>query len=213
VTVTITADVAGAIRANQAMLDRLNDLTPALKVGAEILATAIDDRFATSTDFRGAAFAPNAPSTVAKKGSAKKGSAKPDIDKGTLRRSIVVRVDGKDTIRFGTNVPYAAPVAFGSHRSGTLKGDSREHLGQLGGRVRRTGAKLGVARQTRSKATPFQGPRRTRAAGTAWAVDTPSRNFFPVDASGMWVDAGAAKALLDKITNLIGRYVATGSLT
>ena len=96
----------------RAKAERARDITPALTVAAEAVKTAIDDRFRSSTDFAGAAFAKNAPSTIKKKG-----SSKPLIDSGVTRASTSARVVSGTTIRFGTNQPAAGYGWFGTRRA------------------------------------------------------------------------------------------------
>lgn len=106
----------GVIKLAQERAARARDLSPALRVAAEAVKTGIDDSFRQQQDFAGVAFAANAASTIKRKG-----SSVPAVDTGRFRSSITAQAVGKDTIRFGTNVPYAAPVIAGFIRRGTLK--------------------------------------------------------------------------------------------
>lgn len=116
-TVKITATGLGeAIATVRGAAERARNLSPVLPVIAQIWTTAIDDRFRSSTDFAGQPFAPNKPSTVKRKG-----SSKPAIDTSRFRSSISARPVGRSTIAFGTNVKYAAPVALGFKRAGSLR--------------------------------------------------------------------------------------------
>ncbi|MFA7295711.1 MAG: phage virion morphogenesis protein [Dehalococcoidia bacterium] len=120
------SEVAAKFRAMQA---RAHALGPVLAPAREMVAKMIDDSFERSQSPDGTAWAKNAPSTIARK----RGSAKPGIDKGILRASQYVTVipNGLD---FGTRVPYAAPVQFGSVRGGRLK-----HASYTGGVKREKG--------------------------------------------------------------------------
>lgn len=107
-----------AARALQAMRSRLTDLRPVLTPHAEAIRKLLDDAFRLSRSPDGTAWAPNAASTVARKG-----SAKPGIDKSILRNSLSAQA-GRNDITFGTNVPYAAPNQFGAVRTGVLRNAS-----------------------------------------------------------------------------------------
>lgn len=87
------------------MAERSADPSPVLRVQAEDVRSFIDDRFASSTDPQGTAWAPFAqPPSAARGGS----SAKLLVDTARLRQSIAVPV-ARNVMRVGTNVVYAGP--------------------------------------------------------------------------------------------------------
>ncbi len=109
------AEVAAKFRAMQA---RAHALGPVMVVARDMVAKLVDDSFERSQSPDGTPWAPNAPSTIARKG-----SAKPGIDNGILRGSMTAAVI-PNGVTWGTNTPYAAPVQFGAVRSGRLKNAS-----------------------------------------------------------------------------------------
>jgi phage gpG-like protein len=100
---------------------RAGDLGPVLAVIAADTKLLIDDSFESSQAPDGSPWAPLAASTVARR---RGGSSKPLIDTANLRNSMSAS-GGTNTLRFGTNVPYAAPHQFGYSRLGSLKTRSR----------------------------------------------------------------------------------------
>ncbi len=106
-TVTQTG-VAEATARLEAMAARLRDLSPVMAVAAADTMTLIDDSFAGSRSPDGSTWAPNAPRTIERKG-----SAVPMIDTGRLRQSIFAR-GSRTGLQFGTNVEYAAPNQVGA---------------------------------------------------------------------------------------------------
>lgn len=109
VTQTGAAEAATSL---EAIAARLRDLTPITSVVAADVMTFVDDRFASGTDPSGTGWAPLAESTVRQR----RGTvANPLIDTGRLRGSIFGRGE-RAGLRFGTNVPYAAPHQLGTRR-------------------------------------------------------------------------------------------------
>lgn len=124
-----------AVRELDDMAGRLHDLSPVMAVIAEDIKTFVDDRFRSSTDPTGARWQPLAEATKKKR---RQGSGKILVDTGVLRNSVNAR-PGPRSVRFGTNVPYAATHQFGSGkvpRRGFLPinedGDSFETKGPAG---------------------------------------------------------------------------------
>ena len=110
-------DVAERLRA---MRTRAGQLAPVMQQASIQVQKMIDDGFRSSVGPGGDAWAPNAPSTIRRKG-----SAKPNVDIATLKNSIACTVIANGQgISFGTNVPYAGPVQWGHTRSGKLKNAS-----------------------------------------------------------------------------------------
>jgi phage gpG-like protein len=99
----------------EAMKARAKNLQPVMVVQAESIKKLLDDAFRQQRGPDGTPWAPNAPATIARKGSAKAG-----IDTGLLRASTTATASG-NSISFGTNSPYAGPNQFGAVTSGALK--------------------------------------------------------------------------------------------
>src|SRR5574341_1107956 len=93
----------------ESMEQRVSTLQPVLEVYAQDLKTLVDDSFDQSRAPDGNAWAPLAPSTIARR---RRGSSKPLVDTGRLRNSITA-VALNDTLRVGTNVIYAGIQQFG----------------------------------------------------------------------------------------------------
>ena len=111
---TIEATGVSAAKARlEGIAARLRDLTPVTSVAAADTMTLIDDSFASSTSPAGEAFAPLAPSTIAKRryGSGER-RVTPMIDTGRARSSMFARGE-RDGLRFGTNVGYVRPHVTG----------------------------------------------------------------------------------------------------
>jgi phage gpG-like protein len=109
----VSASVRGLTeseQADEAIADRMRNLTPVLQVLAQDLRTLIDDAFDQSRSPMGQPWAPLKPATIKRR---RKGSSKPLVDTGRLRNSVAVRAKPR-SIEFGSNVSYAAPQQFGT---------------------------------------------------------------------------------------------------
>lgn len=158
-----------ARKALEAMAARAKNLRPVLEVQALAIKKLIDDSFRQSRSPDGTPWLPNAASTVARKG-----SAKPGINTSVLRDSVDAVASGND-IRFGTNVPYAAPNQYGGTRTGNLK--------------RKSGARAkGTAFRVTQPARPFMP---FTIAGTLITIG-PASNVFRrlARAVGVYVTTG-----------------------
>jgi len=109
VTITQTGADEAAARL-EAIAARLRDISPVMQVIAADTMTVIDDSFAGSRSPDGSAWAPLAPSTVARR---RLGSSTPLVDTGRLRSSMFARANPRG-LQFGTNVTYAAPHQIGA---------------------------------------------------------------------------------------------------
>lgn len=111
-TVDVSLSVRGLrenIRAIEDMEKRLGNLEPAWTVAAQLMIRFIDDRFATGTDPSGNPWEPLSDATLlSRRGS----TATILVDTGRLRNSITAFHDG-NTLKFGTNVVYAAVHQLG----------------------------------------------------------------------------------------------------
>lgn len=102
-----------------ALLDRAQNLDPALQQIGEHFLLRGDEGFEGETDFYGAAWASLSPSTLEQK-SKRGGISKILQDKGTMRVTGAYEVSG-DQVEFGYNTPY---VKY--HQFGTSKMDARK---------------------------------------------------------------------------------------
>ncbi len=101
-----------AARAFAAMMRRSENLTPALKVGAESVNRLLKTSFQESRTPTGTDWKTLDPETIKRR---RKQSSKPLIDTGVLRNSTYAR-SGARTIYFGTNISYAGFQQFGTRR-------------------------------------------------------------------------------------------------
>lgn len=97
-------------RKMSAMMKRTQDMTPAMKVGAQAIQRLMTKTFDNSASPTGKQWKPLAPQTIAKR---KDNSSTPLIDKGPLSESMATS-HGARSINFGTNVPYAGFQQFGT---------------------------------------------------------------------------------------------------
>lgn len=96
------------------LLDRVQNLSPALQQFGEHLLLRGDEGFEGEVDFYGAAWASLSPSTLEQK--AKRGGISKILqDKGTLRSTGAYEVGGND-LEYGFNTPYVKYVHFGTSR-------------------------------------------------------------------------------------------------
>lgn len=95
-----------------AMAARSQDMTPAMKVGAEAIKRLITMTFSSQASPVGAKWKPLSEKTIARR---RKGSSTALVDTGVLRNSVATS-SGPRTILFGTNVPYAGFQQFGTKR-------------------------------------------------------------------------------------------------
>ena len=102
-----------AARAFAAMMRRSENLTPAMKVGAEAIVRLIANTFQKSASPTGEKWEDLDPKTVKKR---KKNSDKPLLDSTRLSRSLLNASYGARSIKFGTNVEYAGFHQFGTRR-------------------------------------------------------------------------------------------------
>lgn len=120
-----------AARAFAAMMRRSENLTPAMKVGAQSISRLLLNTFQKSASPTGVRWKPLAPQTIAKR---KDNSSTPLIDKGPLSESMATSY-GARSINFGTNIKYAGFQQFGTRyiparpflpitRSGELTNDA-----------------------------------------------------------------------------------------
>lgn len=100
-----------AARAFAAMMRRSENLTPAMKVGAEAIVRLIANTFQNSTSPTGVPWKELSKKTIKKR---KKNSDKPLLDSTRLSRSLLNASHGARSIRFGTNVEYAGFHQFGT---------------------------------------------------------------------------------------------------
>ena len=99
-----------AARAWGAMMRRSENLTPAMKVGAESIQRLIQKTFQTSASPTGEKWEPLAEATVKRR---RQNSNTPLVDTGKLRLSMATSY-GARTINFGTNTKYAGFQQFGT---------------------------------------------------------------------------------------------------
>lgn len=97
-------------RKMSAMMKRTQDMTPAMKVGAESVQRLIQKTFQTSASPVGVGWEPLAEATVKRR---RKKSNTPLVDTGKLRLSMATSF-GARTINFGTNTKYAGYQQFGT---------------------------------------------------------------------------------------------------
>ena len=101
-----------AARAWGAMMRRSENLTPAMKVGAESIQRLIQKTFQTSASPTGEKWDDLDPETIKRR---RKKSNIPLVDTGKLRLSMATSY-GARTITFGTNTKYAGFQQFGTRR-------------------------------------------------------------------------------------------------
>lgn len=101
-----------AARAFAAMMRRSENLTPAMKVGAESIQRLIQKTFQTSASPTGEKWDDLDPETIKRR---RKKSNIPLVDTGKLRLSMATSY-GARTINFGTNTKYAGFHQFGTRR-------------------------------------------------------------------------------------------------
>lgn len=99
-----------AARAFAAMMRRSENLTPAMKVGAESIQRLIQKTFQTSASPTGEKWDDLDPETIKRR---RKKSNIPLVDTGKLRLSMATSY-GARTINFGTNTKYAGFQQFGT---------------------------------------------------------------------------------------------------
>ena len=99
-----------AARAWGAMMRRSENLTPAMKVGAESIQRLIQKTFQTSASPTGEKWDDLDPETIKRR---RKKSNIPLVDTGKLRLSMATSY-GARTITFGTNTKYAGFQQFGT---------------------------------------------------------------------------------------------------
>ena len=97
-------------RKMSAMVKRTQDMTPAMKVGAQAISRLLLNTLQQSASPTGIRWKPLAPQTIAKR---KDNSSTPLIDKGPLSESMATSY-GARTITFGTNIKYAGFQQFGT---------------------------------------------------------------------------------------------------
>lgn len=97
-------------RKMSAMVKRTQDMTPAMKVGAESIQRLIQKTFQTSTSPTGIGWEPLAEATIKRR---RQNSNTPLVDTGKLRLSMATSY-GARTINFGTNTKYAGFQQFGT---------------------------------------------------------------------------------------------------
>ena len=93
-----------------AMVKRTQDMTPAMKVGAESIQRLIQKTFQTSASPTGEKWEDLDPETIKRR---RKKSNIPLVDTGKLRLSMATSY-GARTINFGTNTKYAGFQQFGT---------------------------------------------------------------------------------------------------
>lgn len=97
-------------RKMSAMMKRTQDMTPAMKVGAEAIARLMQKTFDNSASPTGVKWKPLSDKTIAKR---RKGSSTPLVDSNKLREATVAR-GGARTIYFSSNRAYAGFQQFGT---------------------------------------------------------------------------------------------------
>lgn len=98
----------------QALADlqrRVGDMTPAMHAIGQALVEGSRERILAGRDWTGAAFAPNAPATLARK----KGS-KPLIDSKSFVTSRLHYDAGRDAVAVGSSAVQSAVLQFGARR-------------------------------------------------------------------------------------------------
>ena len=97
-------------RKMSAMMKRTQDMTPAMKVGAEAIDRLMKKSFDVSRSPTDIGWAPLTDETIKKR---RKNSSTPLVDTGMLRKRTVARA-GARTIYFSSNVAYAGYQQFGT---------------------------------------------------------------------------------------------------
>lgn len=139
--ITVTIDDSEVRRAFAQLLDVMDDTTPVMSAIGTGLVGSTHQRFITQTDPDGAAWAALDPEYAQGKR-----NTRILTESGRLRDSINSEA-GRDEVRVGTNVIYAAIHQFG----GVIKPVSASHL------FFRIGGRLIVADQVTLPARPFLG--------------------------------------------------------
>jgi phage gpG-like protein len=111
----------------QAQMERLRDFATPLQAAGNVVRDASVKRF-TDNDW-----APDAPSTIAKKG-----SSRPGIDTGALRNSIQVSPPDANSVSIGTNLKYArwfqeGTGIYAGHSEWTIRPKAGQALAFEGG--------------------------------------------------------------------------------
>ena len=98
-------------RKMSAMVKRTQDMTPAMKVGAEAIVRLIANTFQKSASPTGIGWEPLAEATIKRR---RQNSNTPLMDTKRLSRSLLNASYGARSIKFGTNVEYAGYQQFGT---------------------------------------------------------------------------------------------------
>lgn len=186
------------VRALKGMRDRLANLQPVLDVQGEQIRKLISDSFRQSRSPDGSPWAPNAQSTIDRKG-----SAKPGIDTRVLENSVAVTA-GRVDITLGTNIPYAGANQFGATVEGTLKHNTYD---------RRTMAGVTKSGGVSKKKVRISGPTRMRPEGTPWKREQPARPFLPFTVAGTLITIGPSERVFNRLARAVGVYITTGKIT
>lgn len=115
--ITITLDDAAVRAVLQDLQRRLGNLTPAMAQIGEALAEGSKQRIEQGRDWRGQPFAPNKPSTLARK----KG-ARPLIDTGTLLHNRIHSSANASSATVGAGGVQAAVMQFGQKKGASGAG-------------------------------------------------------------------------------------------
>jgi phage virion morphogenesis protein len=138
---TVSIDDREVLAAFSKILDAMEDTTPLMATIGDGLVGSTHRRFITNTDPQGNAWAAlNAEYERTK-------SKKYKLVESTRLRGSITRWAGRDEVRVGTNVPYAAIHQFG----GTIKPKSSSHL------MFRIGDRFVAAKSVTIPARPFLG--------------------------------------------------------
>lgn len=108
------ADAADRVRA---IANRTGNMMPVIRAIASAMRTATSRRFDAGRDPDGAAWRTLSPTTISMRRRGRgEGGPRPLLDTGRLRRSITFSATA-NTLRFGTNVVYAAAQQFGNQHN------------------------------------------------------------------------------------------------
>lgn len=187
------------VRALKGMRDRLANLQPVLEVQGEQIRKLISDSFRQSRSPDGSPWAPNAQSTIDRKG-----SAKPGIDTRVLENSVAVTA-GRVDITLGTNIPYAGVNQFGAISEG-MTTDPRPAQARAAAKARAkreaAGKKLRTLRGSKATFT-----------STPWKREQPARPFLPFTVAGTLITIGPSERVFSRLARAVGVYITTGKIT
>jgi len=128
--VRVTAMDKGAVEALSGIVDRVRDMTPAMKIIGGIVRSSIVRNY--EIEGRPAKWKKHGPATEARRGP----NAAILRESGRMMKSIAASAH-KDHVRVGTNTVYAAVHQFGARKGefGTVTAHIKEHVRKIAGKA------------------------------------------------------------------------------